>query len=249
MLGTNVCLYLSQVHDIANSTGSLSDILAQKTATQSQFFSGLWSNQSGLITMPDCSSSYSNPSGSLADPPSTLKVKNKGRWKNSLLSCHSFYMSAAFLFTVRYRPDTMKPWWFHILHALTLYHDTAVICRQETHLCPSHSLNFYGCLAHNCDHLNGDTSSKDMTESRAASSLLQSTSKLHYKSLFVPTLLYTVCNIYHICDQKLHYLLSSWLGLILQFTPLFILLGDFGTHSIIVPSRISLCWWQRHSSF
>jgi hypothetical protein len=124
---------------------------------------------------------------------------------------------------------------FPDLQALMQYHDKAIVCLQETHLCPVHSLNFYGFTAYFYDHLIGNRADsepaiffKDCMYYTAIT--LQTPLQASAVHLTFTSLSLTLSNIYlpsafPIDRGKVRYLLSLLL-------PPFILLWDFNSKNI-----------------
>jgi exonuclease III len=134
------------------------------------------------------------------------------------------------------------------LRALMQYHNLAIICLQETHLCPAYSLNFCGFTACHYDHLDGDRDSSrtavlvnDYIYSTVTLQTQLQASAVHLPFTSLP---FTLCNVYLtavvLIDQ------GELNNLVSQLPPPFILLGNLNSKNILWGSVLTS---DRQNSF
>jgi hypothetical protein len=128
------------------------------------------------------------------------------------------------------------------VQALIQYRNPAILCFQETHLRPAHTLNIHGFTPYRYDHQDGERANGGtaiLVQDHIYSSAVNPSTTLQASvvHLTLPHLSFSTCNIYlpsavPIDRTELSYLLS-------QLSSPFILLGDFNSKHILWGSPLS----------
>jgi exonuclease III len=135
----------------------------------------------------------------------------------------SFYFSIVCSLAVHHGPATMESEWIPTrlsdVQALIQYRNPATLCFQETHLHPAHTLYIRGFTPYQYDHQDGERANggtavlvQDHIYSSAVN--LRTTLQSSAVHLSVPSLSFSICNIYlppavPIDRTELIYLLSQ----------------------------------------